>query len=54
MTEKKITSISLEWFNYGEHCVEDKSYSRTTFYRRTRNKNKQTIKEDSHERKMDY
>ena len=36
MTEKKITSISLEWFNYEEHCVEDKSYSRTTFYRRTR------------------
>ncbi len=36
MTEIQITSIMLEWYNYTEHDVEDKSYARTKFCRKTR------------------
>ena len=36
MIEKRITSITLEWFNYSEHYIGEKSYTRTSFFKRTR------------------
>ena len=36
MTETQISSIMLEWYNYTEHHAKDKSFTRTTFCRKTR------------------